>query len=176
MPINVIIVPDLGATYHYGCGDVEFFIVTVAPLPETLSLRLQLLARLADTGITVPLIIRETIENPKARIDATNSVQADRTWQPGRLQPNSPPSLLAVPANAAKNSTRRSIYCRIDNAAQKKFVKPRRPRAKSAAANTSRSTSPSSRTTNTTAHQSRQSIVAAGRYAQARARAALRSR
>jgi hypothetical protein len=39
---------------------------------------------------------------------------------PGGPQPNSPPSLLAVPANAAKKIlTRRSIYCRIDNAAQK---------------------------------------------------------
>ena len=111
---------------------------------ETLSLRLRPLARLADTGITVPLIVGGTFENPKARIDAANSAQAnlmglaqsarnlaevplgvvsgalggpDRLsgggddcadqlsiarGGPGGPQPNSPPSLLAVPANAAK--------------------------------------------------------------------------
>jgi len=44
---------------------------------ETLSLRLQPLARLAGTGITVPLIVGGTIVNPKARIDATNTAQAN---------------------------------------------------------------------------------------------------
>jgi uncharacterized protein involved in outer membrane biogenesis len=111
---------------------------------EMLSLRLRPLARLADTGITVPLIVGGTIEKPKARIDAANSAQAnlkglaqsaqnlaevplgvisgalggpDRLSSggddcasqlaiarggPGGPQPNSPPSLLGVPANAAK--------------------------------------------------------------------------
>jgi AsmA protein len=50
---------------------------TINLAAETLSLRLQPLARLADTGITVPLIIGGTIETPKARIDAANSVQAN---------------------------------------------------------------------------------------------------
>jgi AsmA protein len=117
---------------------------TVNLADETLALRLQPLARLADTGITVPLIIGGTIEHPKARIDAANSAQAnimglaqsaqnlaevplgaisgalggpDRLSNggdacasqlaiarggPGGPQPNAPPSLLAVPANAAK--------------------------------------------------------------------------
>jgi uncharacterized protein involved in outer membrane biogenesis len=117
---------------------------TINLADETLSLRLRPLARLADTGITVPLIVGGTIENPKARIDAANSAQAnlmglaqsarnlaevplgaisgalggpDRLSSggddcanqlamarggPGGPQPNSPPSLLAVPANAAK--------------------------------------------------------------------------
>ena len=117
---------------------------TINLAEETLSLRLQPLARLADTGITVPLIVGGTIENPKARIDAANSAQANlmglaqsaqnlaevplgaisgALGGPDRLssggddctnqlaiargglggpQPNSPPSLLAVPANAAK--------------------------------------------------------------------------
>jgi uncharacterized protein involved in outer membrane biogenesis len=117
---------------------------TINLAEETLSLRLEPLARLADTGITVPLIVGGTIENPKARVDAANSAQAnimglaqsaqnlaevplgaisgvlggpDRLSSggddcakqlaiarggPGGPQPNSPPSLLAVPANAAK--------------------------------------------------------------------------
>jgi AsmA protein len=50
---------------------------TINLAAETLSLRLQPLARLAETGITVPLIIGGTIENPKARVDAANSVQAN---------------------------------------------------------------------------------------------------
>jgi AsmA family protein len=111
---------------------------------EALSLRLRPLERLADTGVTVPLIVGGTIEHPKARIDAANSAQATITGLarsaenlaevplgaisgalggpdrlssggddcanqlaiarggPGGPQPNSPPSLLAVPANAAK--------------------------------------------------------------------------
>jgi AsmA protein len=117
---------------------------TINLADETLSLRLRPLARLADTGITVPLIVGGTIVNPKARIDAANSAQANilglaQTAQnlaevplgaisgafggpdrlssggddcanqlaiarggPGGPQPNSPPSMLAVPANAAK--------------------------------------------------------------------------
>jgi uncharacterized protein involved in outer membrane biogenesis len=117
---------------------------TINLADETLSLRLRLLARLADTGITVPLIVGGTIEYPKARIDAANSAQAnimglaqsaqnlaevplgaisgalggpDRlssggddcanqltiaSGGPGGPQPNSPPSMLAVPTNAAK--------------------------------------------------------------------------
>ncbi len=117
---------------------------TINLADETLSLRLRPLARLADTGITVPLIVGGTIANPKARIDAANSAQAnlmglaqsaqnlaevplgaisgalggpDRFSSggddcasqlaiarggPGGPQPNSPPSMLAVPANAAK--------------------------------------------------------------------------
>jgi uncharacterized protein involved in outer membrane biogenesis len=111
---------------------------------ETLSLRLRPLDRLADTGLTVPLIVGGTIENPKARIDAESTARAniiglarsarnlaevpidaisgalgapDRLsgdgddcanqlaiarGGPGGPQPNSPPSLLAVPADAAK--------------------------------------------------------------------------
>jgi uncharacterized protein involved in outer membrane biogenesis len=117
---------------------------TINLADEALSLRLRPLARLADTGITVPLIVGGTIENPTARIDAANSAQAnimglaqsaqnlaevplgaisgalggpDRLSSggddcanqlsiarggPGGPQPNSPPSMLAVPANAAK--------------------------------------------------------------------------
>jgi AsmA protein len=117
---------------------------TINLADEALSLRLRPLARLADTGITVPLIIGGTIENPRARIDAANTAQAnlmglaqsaqnlaevplgaisgafggpDRLSSggddcanqlaiarggPGGPQPNSPPSLLAVPTNAAK--------------------------------------------------------------------------
>jgi len=117
---------------------------TVNLADETLSLRLQPLARLADTGITVPLIVGGTIKNPKTRIDVANSAQAnlkglaqsaktlaevplgrisgalggpDRfsgggddcasqleiaRGGPGGPQPNAPPSLLAVPADAAK--------------------------------------------------------------------------
>ncbi len=117
---------------------------TINLADETLSVRLRPLARLADTGITVPLIVGGTIENPKARIDAAHSAQdnlmglaqsaqnlievplgaisgalggPDRLSSggddcanqlaiarggPGGPQPNSPPSLLAVPANAAK--------------------------------------------------------------------------
>jgi AsmA protein len=117
---------------------------TINLADEVLSLRLQPLARLADTGITVPLIAGGTIEHPKAHIDAANSAQAtitglaqsaenlaevplgaisgalggpDRLGSggddcanqleiarggPGGPQPNSPPSLLAVPASAAK--------------------------------------------------------------------------
>jgi AsmA protein len=117
---------------------------TINLTDEALSLRLRPLARLADTGITVPLIVGGTIEHPKARIDAANSAQAnimglaqsaenlaevplgaisgalggpDRLSSggddcanqlaiarggPGGPQPNSLPSMLAVPANAAK--------------------------------------------------------------------------
>ena len=117
---------------------------TINLADEALSLRLRPLARLADTGITVPLIVGGTIEHPKAHIDAANSAQAnimglaqsaenlaevplgaisgalggpDRLSSggddcanqlaiarggPGGPQPNSPPSMLAVPANAAK--------------------------------------------------------------------------
>ena len=117
---------------------------TINLADETLSLRLRPLARLADTGITVPLIVGGTIENPKARIDAAHSAQDTLTGLaqsvqnlaevplgaisgalggpdrlssggddcanqlaiarggPGGPQPNSPPSLLAVPTNAAK--------------------------------------------------------------------------
>ena len=117
---------------------------TINLAAETLSLRLRPLARLASTGITVPLIIGGTIKNPNARVDAANSVQANlmglaqsaqnlaevplgaisgALGGPDRLssggddcanqlaiarggrggpQPNSPPSLLAVPADAAK--------------------------------------------------------------------------
>ena len=117
---------------------------TINLADEALSLRLRPLARLADTGITVPLIVGGTIGNPKTRIDAANSAQAnlmgltqsarnlaevplgaisgalggpDRLSSggddcanqlaiarggPGGPQPNTPPSLLAVPANAAK--------------------------------------------------------------------------
>jgi AsmA protein len=50
---------------------------TINLADETLSLRLRPLARLADTGITVPLIVGGTIENPKARIDAAHSAQAN---------------------------------------------------------------------------------------------------
>jgi AsmA protein len=117
---------------------------TINLADEALSLRLRPLARLADTGITVPLIVGGTIEHPKARIDAANSAQAnimglaqsaqnlaevplgaisgalggpDRLSSggddcanqlaiarggPGGPQPNSPPSMLAVPTNAAK--------------------------------------------------------------------------
>ena len=102
------------------------------------------LERLADTGITVPLIVDGTIKHPKARIDAANSAQANivglaqsaenlaevpigaisgalggpdqlstggddcanqlaiARGGPGGPQPHSPPSVLAVPANAAK--------------------------------------------------------------------------
>ena len=111
---------------------------------EALSLRLRPLDRLADTGITVPLIVGGTIENPQARIDAVNAAQAnilglarsarnlaelpidaisgalggpDRLTSggedcanqlalarggPGGPQPNAPPSLLTVPADASK--------------------------------------------------------------------------
>jgi uncharacterized protein involved in outer membrane biogenesis len=117
---------------------------TINLADEAISLRLRPLARLADTGITVPLIVGGTIQNPRARIDAAHSAQANvmRLAQsaenlaevplgaisgnlggPDRLsrsdddcanqlaiargglagpQPNAPPSLLAVPANAAK--------------------------------------------------------------------------
>jgi uncharacterized protein involved in outer membrane biogenesis len=117
---------------------------TINLADEALSLRLRPLARLADTGITVPLIVSGTIENPKTRIDAANSAQANLTGLaqsarnlaevplgaisgalggpdrlssggddcanqlaiarggPGGPQPSTPPSLLAVPANAAK--------------------------------------------------------------------------
>ena len=117
---------------------------TINLADEALSLRLRPLARLADTGITAPLIVGGTIEHPKAHIDAANSAQAnimgfaqsaenlaevplgaisgalggpDRLssggddcanqlaiarGRPGGPQPNSPPSMLAVPANAAK--------------------------------------------------------------------------
>jgi hypothetical protein len=50
---------------------------TINLADETLSLRLRPLARLADTGITVPLIVSGTIENPKARIDEAHSAQAN---------------------------------------------------------------------------------------------------
>ena len=117
---------------------------TINLADEALSLRLRPLARLADTGVTVPLIVGGTIENPKTRIDAANSAQAnlmglgqsarnlaevplgaisgalggpDRLSSggddcanqlaiarggPGGPQPSTPPSMLAVPANAAK--------------------------------------------------------------------------
>ena len=117
---------------------------TINLADETVSLRLQPLARLANTGITVPLIVGGSITNPKARIDAAHSAQAnimglaqsaqnlaevplgaisgalggpDRLSSggddcagqlaiarggPGGPQPNSPPSMLAVPGNAAK--------------------------------------------------------------------------
>jgi AsmA protein len=117
---------------------------TINLADEALSLRLRPLERLADTGITVPLIVGGTIEHPEARIDAANSAQAnimglaqsaenlvevplgaisgalggpDRLSSggddcanqlaiarggPGGPQPNSPPSMLAVPNNAAK--------------------------------------------------------------------------
>ena len=117
---------------------------TINLATEALSLRLQPLARLAETGITVPLIIGGTIERPIARVDTANSAQANLTGLaqsaqnlvevplgvisgalggPDRLssggddcanqlsiarggrggpQPTSPPSLLSVPANAAK--------------------------------------------------------------------------
>ncbi len=117
---------------------------TINLADEVLSLRLRPVERLADTGITVPLIVGGTIEHPKAHIDAANSAQATITGLaqsaenlaevplgaisgalggpdrlssggddcanqlaiarggPGGPQPNSPPSLLAVPANAAK--------------------------------------------------------------------------
>ena len=117
---------------------------TINLADEALSLRVRPLARLADTGITAPLIVGGTIEHPKAHIDAANSAQAnimgfaqsaenlaeaplgaisgalggpDRLSsggndcanqlaiardRPGGPQPNSPPSMLAVPANAAK--------------------------------------------------------------------------
>jgi uncharacterized protein involved in outer membrane biogenesis len=117
---------------------------TINLADEALSLRLRPLARLADTGITAPLIVGGTIKHPKAHIDAADSAQAnimglaqsaenlaevplgaisgalggpDRLssggddcanqlaiarGRPGGPQPNSPPSMLAVPANAAK--------------------------------------------------------------------------
>ena len=117
---------------------------TVNLADETLSLRLRPLARLANTGITVPLIVGGTIATPNARVDAANSAQAnlmgvaqsarnlaelplgvisgtlggrDRLSSGGDdcsnqlsiarggvggPQPNSPPSLTAVPANAAR--------------------------------------------------------------------------
>ncbi|HEX3400764.1 MAG TPA: AsmA family protein [Acetobacteraceae bacterium] len=117
---------------------------TINLADEALSVRLRPQARLANTGITTPLIVGGTIEHPKARIDAANSAQAnimgfaqsaenlaevplgaisgafggpDRLssggddcanqlaiarGRPGGPQPNSPPSMLAVPANAAK--------------------------------------------------------------------------
>jgi len=117
---------------------------TINLADEALSLRLQPLARLAVTGITVPLIVGGTIVAPKARIDAANTAQANLMglaksaqalvgvpleaisgalggpdWLssgadqcssqleiarggPGGQQPNSPPSLLAAPANVAK--------------------------------------------------------------------------
>jgi AsmA protein len=117
---------------------------TINLADEALSVRLRPQARLANTGITTPLIVGGTIEHPKARIDAANSAQAnimgfaqsaenlaevplgaisgafggpDRLSSggddcanqlaiargaPGGRQPNSPPSMLAVPANAAK--------------------------------------------------------------------------
>jgi AsmA protein len=117
---------------------------TINLADEVLSLRLRPLARLADTGITVPLIVGGTLENPRARIDAANSAQAniaglaqsaqnlaavplgaisgafggpDRIGSggddcanqlaiarggPGGPQPSAPPSMLTVPANAAK--------------------------------------------------------------------------
>ena len=117
---------------------------TINLADEALSLRLRPVARLADTGITTPLIVGGTIEHPKAHIDAANSAQAnimgfarsaenlaevplgaisgalggpDRLSSggddcanqlaitrggPGGPQPNSPPSMLAAPANAAK--------------------------------------------------------------------------
>ena len=52
---------------------------TINLADEALSLRMRPLARLADTGITVPLIVGGTIENPKTRIDAANSAQANLT-------------------------------------------------------------------------------------------------
>jgi AsmA protein len=118
---------------------------TVNLADETLSLRLRPLARFANTGITVPLIVGGTIATPNARVDAGNSAQVnlmgaaqsardlaevplgvisgalggpDRLSSggddcsnqlaiarggPGGPQPNSPPSLIAVPANAAKH-------------------------------------------------------------------------
>lgn len=117
---------------------------TINLADETLWLRVRLLARLADTGITEPLIVGGTIRHPKARIDAAHSAQAnimglaqsarnlaevpldaisgalggpDRLSSggddcanqlaiarggPGGPQPNSRPSMLAVPTNAAK--------------------------------------------------------------------------
>ncbi len=117
---------------------------TINLADEALSVRLRPQARLANTGITTPLIVGGTIEHPKARIDAANSAQAnimgfaqsaenlaevplgaisgafggpDRLssggddcanqlaiarGRPGGPQPDSPPSMLAVPANAAK--------------------------------------------------------------------------
>jgi uncharacterized protein involved in outer membrane biogenesis len=117
---------------------------TINLADEALSLRLRPLARLASTGITVPLIVGGTIMNPRARVDAADTAQAnilglaqsaqnlaevplgaisgafggpDRLSNggddcanqlaiarggPGGPQPNSPPSMLAVPANAAK--------------------------------------------------------------------------
>jgi uncharacterized protein involved in outer membrane biogenesis len=117
---------------------------TIKLADEALSLYLRPLARLADTGITVPLIVGGTIEHPNAHVDAANTAQATieglaQSAQnlaevplgaisgafggPDRLstggddcakqlaiarggqggpQPNSPPSLLAVPVDAAK--------------------------------------------------------------------------
>lgn len=117
---------------------------TINLVDETLSLRLRPLARLADTGITAPLIVSGTIQHPRAHIDAANSARAniiglaqsaenlaevplgaisgalggpDRLSSggddcanqlaiarggPGGPQPNSPPSMRTVPANAAK--------------------------------------------------------------------------
>lgn len=116
---------------------------TINLADETLALRLEPLARLSYTGITVPLVIGGTLAAPSARIDAAGSLPAnvaglaqsaqnlaevplgvisgalggpqqlssggdDCTSQlaiargrPGGLQPNTPPSLLAVPADAA---------------------------------------------------------------------------
>jgi AsmA protein len=117
---------------------------TIDLADERLRLRLRPQARLANTGITAPLIIGGTIEHPNAHIDAANSAQANITGLarsaenlaevpfeaiagalggPDRLsgggddcayqlaiargvrggpQPNSRPSMLAAPANAAK--------------------------------------------------------------------------
>jgi AsmA protein len=117
---------------------------TINLADETLSLRLRPLARLANTGITAPLIVGGTIEHPRAHVDAASSAQANiiglaqsaenlaevplgaisgalggpsrlssggddcanqlaiARGGPGGPQPNSPPSMLAVPANAAK--------------------------------------------------------------------------
>ena len=52
---------------------------TINLADEALSLRLRPVERLADTGITVPLIVGGTIEHPKAHIDAANSAQATIT-------------------------------------------------------------------------------------------------
>jgi AsmA protein len=50
---------------------------TINLAEETLAMRLRPLERLADTGITVPLIVGGTIEHPHAHIDAANAAQAN---------------------------------------------------------------------------------------------------
>jgi AsmA protein len=50
---------------------------TINLADEALAMRLRPLERLADTGITLPLIVGGTIVHPQARVDAANAAQAN---------------------------------------------------------------------------------------------------